>query len=208
MDRARACNGLPGKQKWPPVLPAWATVVLAIGGTLIGAAAGIYTAERSSSRAYRSAERNSRRAYLSADQALFHETQEAWRTLQIETCRALSDAWARVPVAPLSPSRNFGTFDKEAEDRLGTLGTTCAQTVAKARLVFGIDKTAGKAAEALDERSHSSKDAALATTPWDEAARERIRTCIRQAEDAHKAFLLEAHMAIQPQTSWQPKDFK
>ena len=177
------------------MLPAWATVAIALGGAAIGAAGGILGAERISKRSYRSAERG-----------LTHETTEAWRALRIETCRALSDAWLEFRWLLYPPSRKFGDFDAEAKDRLGPLGTTCAQTVAKARLVFGLDSEAGAAAATVDQRIAELKDAAL-VTPWDEAAREWVDSCIGKAEDAHAAFLLEAHLAIRPEILWQPKDF-
>jgi hypothetical protein len=178
------------------MLPAWATVVIALGGAAIGAAAGVYGAKRTSDRAYQSAENS-----------LTHETTEAWRALLIETCRALSDAWLEFRWLLYPPSRKFGEFDDEAKDRLGPLGTRCAQTVAKARLVFGLDSEAGAAADAVDEKIAQLKEAALVTTQWDEAVRERIKSCLRDAEEAHAAFLLKAHVAIRPEIPWQPKDF-
>jgi hypothetical protein len=183
------------------MLPAWATVVIAVGGTAIGAAVGIYASRLT----YRSAVRGSDLAYRSAEQSLTHETKEAWRALLIETCRALSDAWLEFRWLLYPPSREFGAFD---EDRLGPLGTRCAQTVAKARLVFGLDSKAGEAADAVDQKIDHLKEAALAPTPWDEAAREKIKSCIWEAEQAHAAFLLKAHVAIRPEIPWQPKDFE
>src|SRR6266536_1969390 len=76
------------------MLPAWATVVIALGGAAIGAAAGISGAKRTSDRAYQSAENS-----------LTHETTEAWRALLIETCRALSDAWLEFRWLLYPPSR-------------------------------------------------------------------------------------------------------
>ena len=178
------------------MLPAWATVAIALGGAAIGAAGGVLGAERISNRAYRGAERG-----------LTHETTEAWRALLIETCRALSDAWLEFRWLLYPPSKKFGEFDAKAKDRLGPLGTTCAQTVAKARLVFGLKSKAGAAAAAVDEQIRLLKDAALVTTPWDDAARETIARCIGDAENAHAVFLLEAHIAIRPEILWQPKDF-
>jgi hypothetical protein len=186
------------------MLPAWATVVIAIGGALIGAAAGVLASVSAS----RSATRASDLAYRSAERDLTHETTEEWRKLQIEVCRALSDAWLEFRWLLYPASRGFDAFDDEAKGRLGPLGTTCAQTVAKARLVFGRDSEAGEAADAVDGKIAQLKDAAYAPTPpWDEAEREEVKSCIEEAEQAHAAFLLKAHVAIQPEPLWQPEDF-
>lgn len=80
-------------------------------------------------------------------------------------------------------------------------------TVAKARLVFGGDSEAGEAANVVDDKVDQLKEAAVAPTQWDEAAREKIESCIREAERAHADFLLKAHVAIRPEIPWQPDDF-
>jgi hypothetical protein len=190
------------------MLPAWATVLIALGGAAIGAVGGFLTAERTSKRAYQSAKRSSELAYegakhsselafRSSKSSLIHETEEAWRTLLIETCRALSDAWLEFRWLLYPPSREpvLGPLDEEA---LGPRGTTCAQTVAKARLVFGLESEAGKAAAEVDDKIAQLKEVALAPRPWDEAAKIKIRSCITDAENAHADFLLKANVVIRP----------
>jgi hypothetical protein len=168
------------------MLPAWATVVLALGGAAIGALAGI----TASVFGYRGTELN-----------VVHQESEAWRKVLIEACQALSDAWLELRWLLYPPSRGASAFDPEARARLDPLGTRCAQTVARVILLFGRESTAGKAANEVDLKVAELKDAAL-HAPWDEEATTRVAFAIRAAEQAHEEFLLKAQVAIRP-PRWQ-----
>ncbi len=172
------------------MLPAWATVVLALGGAAIGALAGI----TASVVGYRGTELN-----------VVHQESEAWRKVLIEACQALSDAWLELRWLLYPPSTGAGAFDAEARARLDPLGTRCAQTVARVLLVFGRESTAGKAASEVDLKVAELKDAAiLAPVPWDEEATTKVASAIRAAEHAHEEFLLKAQVAIEP-AGWQAR---
>jgi hypothetical protein len=164
------------------MLPAWATVVVALGSAVVGALTGLAASFVSSK---------------SDERKLIHEESEAWRTLLIESCHGLSDAWLAFRWLLYEPSKGVSAFDDEASKRLGPLGTSCAQAVAKVVLVFGRGSPAGKAAAEVDGRISRLKDEAIcARRPWDEAAASTIRSAIKDAEEAHEAFLDQAHDAI------------
>jgi hypothetical protein len=164
------------------MLPAWATVAVALGGALIGALTGL-TASYLSSRSER--------------QKLLHEESAAWRTVLIGACQGLSDAWLELRWVLYEPSEGLDVFDDEVKARLDPAAKSCAQAVAKVRLVFGNASPAGKAATALDDSVDRLKhDALRLRRPWDEAATTSIKTARLEAEGAHGDFLEKAHEAI------------
>jgi hypothetical protein len=169
------------------MLPAWATVAIALGSAGIGALAGVtspFVTARSEERKLR------------------HEQNREWRNLLIQACQGLSDSWLEVRWILHAAVEGVSGFDEGAARRLVPLGTRCAQMVAKARLVFGQDSPAGKAANLVDESISQLKDKALQaeSRPWDAATTKKIRSLIEAAEDAHAGFLAAANRAIQPST--------
>ena len=170
------------------MLPAWATVVLALGGAAIGALAGIA---------------GSVITYRGTKVGLAHQESEAWRKLLIEACQDLSDAWLELRWLVYAPAKGASAFDSEARERINALSTRCAQKVARVLLVFGRETTAGRAANEVDVKVAELKDATLfAPMPWDEEAAATIRSAIRAAEQAHEGFLASANVAIRP-AGWQ-----
>lgn len=107
------------------MLPAWATVALAIGGALIGAAAGV----TASYFGYRGAKLN-----------LAHEEREAWRRALIEATQAAADAWQDFASVYLYPLLETRVFD-DAARKQGTgqdrdAGTGSLTTVVALRTGF------------------------------------------------------------------------
>jgi hypothetical protein len=169
------------------MLPAWATVVIALGSAAIGAATALLAPVL---------------ATKAEKRKLTHEENEAWRATLIQACQGLSESWLEVRWALHSAVEGVSVFDDEAATRLVPLGTRCAQMVAKARLVFGQGKPAGAAANDVDDSVARLKDEALqADKPWDEPTRKKIGGLIRTAEEAHAGFLRAANRAIEPR-SW------
>jgi hypothetical protein len=169
------------------MLPAWATVVLALGGAAIGALAAL----TASYLGYRSATLN-----------LIHQEREAWTKALMEATGAFIDAWhelrwflrARSVGAPQAR-----VFDAEARERLDPLGTRCAQTVGMVIVLFGSDSEAGKAANEADSKIAELKEVVnRASIPWTEAARTEIESALAAASKAHEKFVREAHDAIRP----------
>lgn len=172
------------------MLPAWATVVIALGSAAIGALAALSAPVV---------------AAKSEKRKLMHEESQAWRPLLIQACQGLSDSWLEVRWVLHSAAEGVSAFDDEAATRLVSLGTRCAQMVAKARLVFGHGRPAGAAANVVDDCVARLKDEALkARKPWDEATKRNISDLIRAAEGAHEGFLRAANCAIEPH-SWSQK---
>jgi gas vesicle protein len=175
------------------MLSAWATVLIALGGAAIGAAAGL-AGSLFASRTERS--------------KLIHQDRSDWRKLLIEACQRMSDAWLEFRWLVYVPATQDGKFDDKAEEQLGILGLHCAQTVARVVLVFGGATPAGKAAQEVDDSVDRLKQVVLEVqketpknTPWDEEAKEKITKAIKAASGAHEYFLSAANYAIQP-GSW------
>jgi hypothetical protein len=170
------------------MLPAWATIVLALGGAAIGAIAGI----AASVIGLRGTKLN-----------LAHQASEAWRTRLVEACQGLSDAWLELRWLLYAPSKGASAFDADARERMNTLGTNCAQTVARVILLFGRETASGKAASEVDVKVAQLKDVAIqAAIPWNAEAAARIEAAIHEAEQAHEAFLARAYVALRP-AGWQ-----
>jgi hypothetical protein len=174
------------------MVPAWATVVLAVGVAAIGALAGLTGAFLQS----RSAK----------DQLVYEET-EPWRKTLVETTEAFIDAWHEFRAflrARSIESAEALPFDTEAREQVDPLGTKCAQTIDKVMLVFGRNTECGKAAAKLDENIWSLKQVVLKTSTdgWDEGTKRKISELLDGVNKAHIEFVGRAHTACQP-TSWK-----
>jgi hypothetical protein len=170
------------------MLPAWATVVLAIGGALIGAVAGV----TGSYFGYRSAKLN-----------LAHQEREAWRAALIEAVQNNSDAWSTYGFYVLQVSIGSRVFDQTARLEAEALVLPLGQSVTRLKLLFGSDSRAGEAAGDFDKK-FSTLAAAVsgAKMPWDYADATRIGELLDIADAAHTNLLREAHQVIRP-VSWQ-----
>ncbi len=176
------------------MLPAWATVVLALGGAAIGALAGLTGAALQ------------RRT---AKDQLTHEETEAWRKVLVETTGAFIDAWhefrwflrARSMESPEAPK-----FDTNARQQLDPLSTRCAQTIDKVMLVFGKTTECGKAAEEVDEKIWELKKEVHRTRiPWNTGTKRKIANLLDATNKAHVEFVRRAHVACQPER-WNEPD--
>ena len=130
-----------------------------------------------------------------------HQESNKWRNQQLNACKELSDAWFAFRWLLYVPAHGFGKFDEKAKAQLGPLGTKCAQRVAGAILVLGGDagEAAGEAAGVLDARIAQLKETAVESgIDWNDAARDKIKREIQEAEHAHETFVKEARNVVQP----------
>src|SRR5215218_2145251 len=119
------------------MLPAWATVVLAIGGALIGAVAGLT---------------GSYFGYRSAKLALAHQERESWRSTRIEAVQSNSDAWSTYGWFVFQVSIGSRVFDQAARLESEALVLALGKTVTRVKLLFGEDSPSGTAAADFDEK--------------------------------------------------------
>jgi hypothetical protein len=119
------------------VLPAWATVLIAIGGSLIGAAAGVVG------------------AYFTlrgASLTIRHQEREAWRTRLIDAAQEFAKAYAAFAVllfpATATPDASF-----EAPDDIFTLLQRLEEASTGVALVFGPDSEAYKHLMEMEEQT-------------------------------------------------------
>jgi hypothetical protein len=169
------------------MLPAWATLVLALGGAVIGALAGIT---------------GSVLGYRGTIATVRHEELEAWRKVRIEASKALSDSWLELRWLCYLSAEGTAVFDEERSARLEILGTRCAQAVAHAKLVFDPTSEPGRAAKDVDVKVAALKKIAVdADIPWDEDTKTNIAGLIKAAEKAHEEWLKKAHPAIRPESA-------
>jgi hypothetical protein len=182
------------------VLPAWATVAISLGSAAIGAFAGF----GASWLTYRGGRITQNR-----------EESLAWRNLQLEACKAMSDAWLEFRWLLYVPSLGH-EFDDTAYGRVGPLGTSCAQCIARVVLLVGADKpgSAGAAAGEVDKRISQLKDTALKAQRrgrrrvWSAESRAEIAREIKYAEEAHEAFVKRAHLEVRPTEPQDPAVFR
>jgi hypothetical protein len=172
----------------PLMLPAWATVVLAIGGAVIGALAGIIGAYFG----YRSARAN-----------LTHQEREAWRKSLIEAAQACTDAWHGAAATLLHAGVDPASFDQEDKEAFAPLWEACARTLTRAVLLFGLESPTGKAAKVAEtEIGNLGGQVAKGSIPWDDPTKGAILGKLRTADHAIDAFIDAAHAAISP-SSWK-----
>jgi hypothetical protein len=176
------------------MLPAWATVVLALGGAAIGALTGLTAAALQ------------RRT---AKDQLTHQEIEAWRSMLIETTEAFIDAWHafRWFLRERSmDSREARAFDAKAREQLDPLGTRCAQTIDKVMLVFGKNTECGKAAAEVDEKIWElKKEVHSAPTQWNTGTKRKIASLLDATNTAHVEFVRTAHVACRPERWKEPE---
>jgi hypothetical protein len=167
------------------MLPAWATVTLAISGTVIGALAGIV---------------GSYFGLRGTRLSLMYQQAEAWRKTLVEAVSACSEPWQElghllaeavgVGAAPLT------TSDK---DRVRSLNIRIAHALTQATVLFGEDSPAGRAADEFQNGvSRISGTAIIKPIPWDTATTKALTDLLHKTDPAFDAFIREAHLAIRP----------
>jgi hypothetical protein len=169
------------KRNYWDVLPAWATIAIALGGSLIGALAGVVGSYL-----------HLRATHLD----LAHQGQEAWRSRLIEAAQGFSEA-----ATPLGILLG-GAVDRreplsDEDDELGkNLHEEMEKRAILVFLVFGEQSAVGKAAAATKVRL--SKCKSLLDKSEAESF-DRANEVFKQANDSHDAFTHAAHKAIRSQ---------
>jgi hypothetical protein len=140
--------------------------------------------------------------YRSTKLNLMHQEREAWRTALIEATQAYIDAWLAFGVLLVGPGLGRGAFDNAAREQFYALTTTVGQALNRATVLFGEDSPAGKAARDVDQKISAVAAAVTAMPiPWDEASASQVIDAIYTADQAHYAFMREAHLEFRPR-SW------
>jgi hypothetical protein len=175
------------------MVPAWATVVIALGASAIGALAGIFGAYISL-----------RIARLSLD----HQASEAWRTRRLEAAEDFSASWT-VEISGVGLARGAISGREDPARAFEALVEKHADGGAKLMrvgLLFGAESPAREAGrEALSQLNQATavlEDFSRAFAAADEAAAERkeaIRKCnehMALSQAAHKKFIAVAHTEL------------
>jgi hypothetical protein len=173
------------------MLPAWATVLIALGGSAIGAFAGVV----GSFFTFRAARLSGTREEL-----------EAWRTRLIDATQAYGESWIALGVMMLLAINDNTPFDAEAKREFDATQTKFGQALTRITLLFGETSGTGKAA------AEASKTAGVIVSrmsynppPWDKAVGDVALTEIRTADDAYDEVMRRAHFAVLPE-SWLRAD--
>jgi hypothetical protein len=169
------------------VLPAWATIVIALGGSAIGATAGVVGAYF----ALRGAMLNIR-----------YEEHEAWRNRLIEAAKTFSGTWTEVGflLIPVILQEAPQDLDELAQEKLEATSTRFFEAATVVALLFGDDSPAGRAAfeasesfaDAVGEARNLARKDADARAKAGKWAGERIDA----SYNAHTTFLHAAHLTI------------
>lgn len=164
------------------MLPAWATVVLAIGGALIGALAGI----AGSYLAYRSAKPNLR-----------HQEREAWRAQLIGAIQATADAWEEyghflAHLVLLAPEEDRAP-DQAALEKSGNLTTLLGQPLTRVMLLYGRHSPTGVAADKFSKTLADLE--AMLPDRWNPT---QVGLVLTEADETFDEVMERAHTAIKP----------
>jgi hypothetical protein len=187
------------------VLPAWATVVLALGGAAIvllaaewatllaalaGSAIGATAAIIGGYFTLRGTTLNVR-----------YQEREAWRTRLIAAATAFHDDYTKTMTAGA-----FWVFqpDLRSDERRRALedaGMAAVKSGTLVELLFGSDSAAGRAADDLTNRLSQAaglmpKESADVQTQ--QAAESAVAEKMEEVEKAHKAFLIAVHAEVHP----------
>lgn len=175
------------------MVPAWATVVIALGASAIGALAGIFGAYISL-----------RIARLSLD----HQASEAWRTRRLEAAEDFSASWT-AEISGVGMARGAISGRDDPTKTLEALVEKHADGGAKLMrvgLLFGADSPAREAGRValsqLNQATAPLEDFSRSFSAADEAAAERkeaIRKCnehMALSQAAHKKFIGIAHTEL------------
>jgi len=161
------------------MLPAWATVVLAIGGALIGALAGV----TGSYLAYRGAKLN-----------LTHQEREAWRAQLIAAIQATADAWEQYGhfLAQLALEEDR-TPNEAALEKSGSLTMLLGQPLTRVMLLYGQHSPTGIAADKFSKNLADLE--AMLTVQWDPT---HFGVELVETDNTFDELMEQAHIAIQP----------
>jgi hypothetical protein len=159
------------------MLPAWATVAIAIGGSALVAFSGALTAYL---------------AYRSGGQAARHEERDAWRSRQFEGAEAFIAAYTR-GFASLYRAAN-STGETRAAALNGGMKASDEALIAGIRigLLFGhgspADDAAGKVKDLLEQGLESIEAGEI----------EKAWTCWEQGDSNQVEFITRAHEELRP----------
>ena len=175
------------------MVPAWATVVIALGASAIGALAGIFGAYISL-----------RIARLSLD----HQASEAWRTRRLEAAEDFSASWT-AEISGVGLIRGLIAAHDDPANAVETVREKHAEGGAKLMrvgLLFGADSPAREAGrQALSQLNQATgvlETFIRSAHAADEANAERkaaIRKCnehMSRSQAAHKEFIGVAHTEL------------
>jgi hypothetical protein len=166
------------------MLPAWATVTLAITGTAIGALAGI-TGSYFGLRGTRL--------------SLMYQEAEAWRKSLVEAVHGCTDPWQELGHLLAPAAAGLATLTPSDHDKIASLNIGIAQALTRATLLFGEESPAGKAADEFQEGvSRICGTAMFQPKPWDTATTKALIGLMRTTDDVFDAFIREAHLTIRP----------
>jgi hypothetical protein len=169
------------------VLPAWATVVIALGGAAMGALAGVI---------------GSYFVLRSATLNLAQQEREAWRTRLIEAIQAETDAWLHTGMLLVPVTLGGAVFDAGVKVKFQASLTTYGQTLSRVILLFGKDSEPGRIAARLENKVAEIMTLVLNTPTASYEARDAVHLEVRGADRGHEALMREAHRAIRP-PSWK-----
>lgn len=166
------------------MLPAWATVTLAIGGAVIGALAGI-TGSYFGLRGTRL--------------TLMYQESEAWRTVLVDAVQRCSDPWMDLGFLLTPAAGGAAALTKSDQHKVTSFIVAIAQALARATLLFGDDSPAGKAADEFQTAVATvSATALFKPIPWDAATTKTVANLLHEADGLFDMFIREAHLAIRP----------
>jgi hypothetical protein len=169
------------------VLPAWATVVLAISGTLIGAAAGVL---------------GSYFGFAGTKLSLQSQEAEAWRKTLIETATACMDRWVELGLLLAEAVAGRAPVTPPDLKTVSSLNVQIGQGLTRVSLLFGEDSPAGKAADAFQKTVGRVAGTAIKKArPWEAETLTQLKELLSEADKAMDAFVTEAHLAVRPRSN-------
>jgi hypothetical protein len=173
------------------ILADWATAVAAIGGALIGAAAGLVA------------------GYLTFKGALMgirSQEREAWRSRQIEAAQTFLDKYTAF-LGKIADSFAGGGGDLGLQ-QLRVISAANGDAIRAGTLVtllFGEDSKVNEAADTITRGTSAAVGMARAFRDADadddttrELLKQSLEATLRSGNDASSSFLREAHAAISP----------
>lgn len=169
------------------MLPAWATVAVALGGSALGAAAGVF---------------GSYFTLRTTRLSIRHSEAEAWRTRLIEAAQGFSEAITATTSVFYLLLGDPTTISEERVEKVEHHLLDAALQAMRIGLLFGDDTAA---AESAQETGNHLADAlgkfryALKLSPTVRVgALDAVRKTVDLADEAHDKFMRAAHAAIRP----------